>query len=35
VFVTEDGDVGYREWAPGAKGVSLVNKYIILLILVW
>ena len=25
IFVNADGDIEYREWAPGAKELSLVN----------
>jgi len=33
VFVNGDGDIEYREWAPAAKGLSLVNITITILTL--
>lgn len=27
--INEDGDLVYREWAPGAAGLSLVSNYFV------
>lgn len=35
VYITEDGDIGYKEWAPNAKQVSLVNLHFDDMMIVW